>query len=86
MFIMADNHHTPWTVTLTIDARGLACPLPVLRLRKALNAQASGAVVELLATDRAAVRDVPVFCAGHGHQLLAAHQDKNSLRFVVRRA
>ncbi len=47
-----------------IDAAGLLCPLPVLRLRKRLAALPQGAVVRLLATDPAAWVDVPHFSAG----------------------
>ena len=54
-----------------IDARGLLCPLPVLRLRKHLLAQPPGGRVTLIATDRAALIDVPHFCAEQGHVLLA---------------
>ncbi|MTH76727.1 sulfurtransferase TusA family protein [Paracoccus aestuariivivens] len=59
-------------MTETIDARGLICPLPVLRLRKRLIALEAGSQVILLATDRAAVIDVPHFCHEAGHRLIAA--------------
>lgn len=58
-------------VTETVDARGLLCPLPVLRLRKRLLAQPAGGRVALIATDRAAAIDVPHFCAESGHLLIA---------------
>lgn len=58
-----------------IDARGLLCPLPVLRLRKTLNGLEPGATVTLIATDPAAVIDVPHFCNQSGHELLAARPD-----------
>lgn len=53
-----------------IDARGLLCPLPVLRLRKRLSALPAGSRVTLIATDRAALIDVPHFCAESGHLLI----------------
>jgi tRNA 2-thiouridine synthesizing protein A len=53
----------------TIDAVGLICPLPVLRLRKRLTELPPGATVVLEATDRAAMIDVPHFCAEAGHHL-----------------
>lgn len=52
-----------------IDARGLRCPLPVLRLRREAEAMTPGAHVELLATDPAARTDVPAFCMQKGWQL-----------------
>lgn len=58
-------------MSVEIDARGLLCPLPVLRLRKRLLALPQGAVVRLLATDPAAVIDVPHFCQQGGHSLIA---------------
>ncbi|RDW13144.1 sulfurtransferase TusA family protein [Paracoccus thiocyanatus] len=58
-------------MTVQIDARGLICPLPVLRLRKRLMALPQGSRVALLATDPAAVIDVPHFCAEAGHRLIA---------------
>lgn len=57
-------------MTLLVDARGLLCPLPVLRLRKVLLAQGAGARVRLLATDAMAAVDVPHFCDTGGHRLL----------------
>lgn len=54
-----------------IDARGLLCPLPVLRLRKRLMAVAPGDRLRLVATDPAALVDVPHFCAEGGHVMVA---------------
>lgn len=53
-----------------IDARGLLCPLPVLRARKRLAVMQVGQVLRLRASDPAAVVDVPHFCAEAGHRLL----------------
>lgn len=53
-----------------LDARGLLCPLPVLKARKRLSALGAGEVLELLADDPAAIIDVPHFCAEQGHALL----------------
>ena len=57
---------------LEVDATGLLCPLPVLRLRKRMQALPSGALVRLLADDPAAHVDVPHFCAEAGHAYLGA--------------
>lgn len=63
---------TDQTSVLEIDASGLLCPLPVLRLRKKLEGLAAGAEVVLIATDPAAVIDVPHFCNQAGHVFLDA--------------
>lgn len=54
-----------------IDATGLTCPMPVLRLQKYLRDAATGARVRLLATDAMAAVDVPHFCREQGHKLIA---------------
>jgi tRNA 2-thiouridine synthesizing protein A len=58
-------------ITAEVDAVGLLCPLPVLRARKRLLSMAPGQVLRLIATDPAAIVDVPHFCAEAGHTLLA---------------
>lgn len=60
-----------------LDARGLLCPLPVLKARKRLQALKTGDVLHMLADDPAAIVDVPHFCNEQGHELVgqeaAAH-------------
>ena len=68
-------------VDLEVDATGLLCPLPVLRLRKRMAPLPSGATVRLLADDPAAHVDVPHFCAEAGHAFLGAEGDA----FLVRK-
>ena len=57
---------------LEVDARGLLCPLPVLRLRKRMAPLEPGARVRLLADDPMAEVDVPHFCAEAGHRMLGS--------------
>jgi tRNA 2-thiouridine synthesizing protein A len=54
-----------------LDARGLLCPLPVLKARKRLKSLALGAVLRVVADDPAALVDIPHFCAEAGHGLVA---------------
>ena len=68
-----------------IEAQGLLCPLPVLRLRKVLEGLPPGAVVELVATDGASWIDVPHFCAQAGHRLLSAEDEGRLKRYRVAR-
>lgn len=56
----------------TLDARGLLCPLPVLKARKRLQAMAAGQVLRVQADDPVAVVDFPHFCGEAGHTLLSA--------------
>jgi tRNA 2-thiouridine synthesizing protein A len=55
-----------------VDARGLLCPLPVLKARRRLAALAPGSVLRVLADDPAALVDMPHFCAGAGHELIGS--------------
>ncbi|MBW0158741.1 sulfurtransferase TusA family protein [Sedimentimonas flavescens] len=68
-----------------IDAKGLLCPLPVLRLRKVLEALPAGACVVLEATDGASWIDVPHFCAQAGHTLLEAEDLGHIKRYRIRK-
>lgn len=68
-----------------VDARGLLCPLPVLRLRRALEPLAPGQRVVLLATDAMAVVDVPHYCGQAGHVMVAARMIEDAHEFTVER-
>ena len=69
-----------------LDARGLICPLPVLKARRRLMALAPGAVLRVLADDPAAVVDMPHFCAEAGHEILAREELGGSARAWLIRA
>lgn len=68
-----------------VDARGLNCPLPVLRTKKALNDMASGQVLRILATDPGAVRDFQAFAKQTGHELLQHDERDGVFTFFLRR-
>ena len=67
-----------------IDAVGLLCPLPVLRLRKVLLAARSGAVIRILADDPVAQIDIPHFCAEQGATLLSTEDKAQGTAFTIR--
>jgi tRNA 2-thiouridine synthesizing protein A len=67
-----------------IDARGLLCPLPVLKARKRLAGMAPGQVLRLVATDPAAVVDVPHYCAESGHELIGMARDGEAEAYLIR--
>ena len=69
----------------TVDARGLRCPLPVLKARKRLQPLDRGATLTLLADDPAAVIDVPHFCTEQGHALLDQSEEGAVMTFVIRK-
>ena len=55
-----------------LDARGMSCPLPLLKAKQALNTMGSGEVLHVLATDAGSQRDFQRFCELSGHVLLEA--------------
>lgn len=68
-----------------LDARGLNCPLPILRTKKALNDLASGQVLRILATDPGSVRDFQAFAKQTGHELLQHADHDGVFTFLLRR-
>jgi tRNA 2-thiouridine synthesizing protein A len=70
---------------IEVDARGLWCPLPVLRLAKAFAGRVAGTVAHLRATDPAVVEDVAVFCREGGHELVESHREAEVFSFRVRK-
>lgn len=68
-----------------LDARGLSCPLPVLRANKALRALAPGDVLTVVATDPAAPRDFQAFCDTAGHQLVGNHEQGGEYTIAIRK-
>lgn len=77
--------NVPYRIDLEIDATGLLCPLPVLRLRKRLTDVPAGAIVRLLATDPVAEIDVPHFCSEQGHAFLGAEPCDAATAYLVRK-
>jgi tRNA 2-thiouridine synthesizing protein A len=68
-----------------LDVRGLKCPLPVLRARKAMQGVAPGGVLRVLATDPGTVKDFQAFCAATGHELLERSEQESEFTFRIRR-
>jgi tRNA 2-thiouridine synthesizing protein A len=68
-----------------VDARGLNCPLPILKAKKALNDMQSGQVLKIVATDPGAVKDFQAFCKQTGNELLSQAQAEREYSFYVKR-
>ena len=68
-----------------LDARGLNCPLPILRTKKTLNDMASGQVLKILATDPGSVRDFQAFSKQTGNELLSQRTTHADFTFFLRK-
>lgn len=75
----------PNDVHQTVDATGLACPLPILRAKKALATLLSGEVLCVITTDRGAVRDFQAFCRQTGNELLVQLDETERVTHYLRR-
>jgi tRNA 2-thiouridine synthesizing protein A len=70
---------------LEVDTSGLMCPLPLLRLKKALQTMEAGQVVRVLATDPASVIDFGVFLEQAGHQMLEHKEETGVFFYLIRK-
>ncbi|MCF2903689.1 sulfurtransferase TusA family protein [Octadecabacter sp. CECT 8868] len=68
-----------------LDARGLMCPLPVLRLAKVLRGLDVGTQLTIWADDPVAVIDIPHFCAESGHALLSQREENGFQIYIIER-
>jgi len=68
-----------------LDARGLNCPLPILRAKKSLNDMTSGQVLKILATDPGSVKDFQAFAKQTGNELLSQSEASKEFTFYLKR-
>jgi tRNA 2-thiouridine synthesizing protein A len=69
-----------------LDLKGLNCPLPVMKTKKALKDVPVGQTLEVLATDPGSVDDFKAFCETTGNQLIESTQNGDTFRFLIKRA
>jgi tRNA 2-thiouridine synthesizing protein A len=67
----------------TLDAKGLNCPLPILKAKKAIAELPKGATLEVLATDPGAVADFQAFCRATGNTLVEHSENGGIYRFLI---
>jgi tRNA 2-thiouridine synthesizing protein A len=70
---------------MVLDAKGLNCPLPILKTKKALQAMEVGGVLEVLATDPGAVADFKSFCRQTGNELVSSSEEGSVYKFLIKR-
>ena len=71
---------------VTLDAKGLNCPLPILKAKKTLKGMESGKVLEILSTDPGSVADFDAFCRTTGNQLLESSQADNLFTYYIKKS
>ncbi len=70
----------------TLDVKGLNCPMPILKAKKAIGALAAGDILEVLATDPGSVQDFDAFCRSTGHELTETSEEDGVYRFVLKKS
>ena len=68
-----------------LDARGLNCPLPILRAKKAINKLETGEVLKIIATDPGSVKDFEAFCKQTGNELLETSEAGGEFTFFIKK-
>ena len=69
----------------TLDAKGLDCPMPLLKAKKAIDALESGQVLEIIGTDEGSKIDLPDWCERVGHSYLGVKEEANFFKFYIKK-
>jgi len=83
--LIPETTMTQATVDREVDARGLNCPLPILRTKKALNEMVTGQVLKVVATDPASQRDFQAFSRQTGNALIDQSAANGEFVYLLRR-
>lgn len=72
-------------VDMTLDAKGLSCPMPLLKTKKAIGSLQSGQVLEVLGTDPGSKNDLPGWCERSGHEFIGAEDGDGFFKFYIKK-
>ena len=70
----------------TLDAKGLACPMPIVRTKKSIDTINSGEVLEVLVTDKGALSDIPAWAKSGGHSIIDQKEEDGITFFYIKKA
>ena len=68
-----------------LDVKGLACPMPVVKTKRAIDGMGSGQTLEVIATDPASKGDIPAFLERLGHELVEISENDGIFSFLIRK-
>lgn len=74
-----------YAVTKTLDCKGLACPMPVVKISQQIGSVAVGEVIEVLSTDPGSLSDFPAWAKTMGHAILEVKQEPGVIKIFVKR-
>mgnify|MGYP005865822797 CR=1 FL=1 len=81
----ANVTHTPVKANLTLDLKGLLCPIPVVKMAQAIKTVPVAGVIEATATDPGVMADIPAWCRTTGQKLVSMERQDKVITFVVQR-
>lgn len=73
-------------VKQVLDVKGLACPMPIVKTKKAMDVLQSGEVLEVHLTDKGALKDIPAWAQTGGHEVLQHREENGVLQFWIQKA
>ena len=72
-------------ISKSFDLKGLACPMPVVKVSKGIKDVAVGEVIEAISTDPGSLTDIPAWARTSGNEIVKTDQDGNVIRFLIKR-
>ncbi len=82
---MSENISESVRADFEFDARGLKCPMPVIKAKKKLDEMGVGQVILIIADDPGAKKDFPAFCMQTGHELVKVYDEGSVFKFYIRK-
>ena len=78
--------HPPQSADEILDARGLSCPMPLLKTKLALQQLSAGSILQVLATDSGSNQDIPAYLAQTAHALIDQQEIEGEFYFIIKKA
>ncbi|WML51424.1 sulfurtransferase TusA family protein [Neobacillus sp. PS3-12] len=72
-------------IAKVLDAKGLTCPMPIVKTKKAMNELESGQILEIHTTDKGAKNDLPAWAKSGGHELVYFEEEEGLLKFWIKK-
>ncbi|PEX90746.1 sulfurtransferase TusA family protein [Bacillus cereus] len=73
-------------VKQVLDAKGLACPMPIVRTKRAMDTLQTGEVLEVHVTDKGSIKDIPAWANKGGHDIVKSAEEGDVLKFWIKKA
>lgn len=73
-------------IDLQLDAKGLSCPMPIVRTKKAMDQLESGQVLEVTVTDKGALADIPAWANASGNKIVEQQENEDEYVFILQKA